>query len=179
VDDLAIGIRFVNPTPASYRVRIRWRVRRILIDPPPIAKVYLNQGQPDYTVTWWQAAGSKPVCNGIRIPPINGYQAEFWRLSKKNGGAIPHSGISGVPRRQGRRYVPFFRGSVDQWILHMDEFRGNMSGTSYRWYYRVCYVNPITGARSGLSNDIVVVNQLRDEMADKSLRRSRWSVWIA
>lgn len=181
VADLAIGIRLNNPPPAGWNIRIRWRDRRILIEPPPLAKVHLTSvgGVPDYTVTWYANGATPP--NAVTIPQRNGFQAEFWRLTTKSGGMLRHMPRPGVPRRQGRRYVPYFRGPVDVWTFHMDEIRSTSGSPASRLHYRVCYVNPVTGARSALSPDIIVLNLRRVERCGKTgsgQMRTYPSLWI-
>lgn len=179
VADLAIGIRLNDPPPAGWQIRIRWRERKILISPPPLAKVRLTGvgGNPDYTVPWSSNGGTPP--NAVTIPARNGFQVEFWRLSRRTGGL--NIGHPPSPRRQGRRYVPYFRGAVNLWTFHMNELR-SLAGVPYsRLHYRVCYVNPTTGARSDLSPDILVANIKRDERCGKNpggKLRTDSSVWI-
>jgi hypothetical protein len=181
VADLAIGIVLTNPPPVGWSIRIRWRDRRILIDPPPLAKIRLTGvgGTPDYTVAWSSNGATPP--NAVAIPQRNGFQAEFWRLSRRTGGLDPGQPHPGVPRRQGRRYVPYFRGPIDTWMFHMDQLRSLAGNPCSRWHYRVCYVNPLTGARSALSPDILVLNTKRDERCGKfpgGVTRVVYSVWI-
>lgn len=179
VADLAIGIMLTNPPPANWQIRIRWRERRILIEPPPIAKVRLTGvgGSPDYSVMWNSNGPTPP--NAVTIPERTGFQAEFWRLSRRNGGFWPSLNPAGH-RRMGRRYIPYFRGAVDLWTFHMDQLRSLVGVPYSRLHYRVCYVNPTTGARSALSPDILVSNVKRDENCGNkpyTFRKSP-SMWI-
>lgn len=181
VADLAIGIKLNDPPPAGWQIRIRWRDRRILIEPPPLAKIRLTAvgGVPDYSVTWYPSGGPSP--NAVAVPQRTGFQAEFWRLSRRNGGRVPKWVGPPQARRQGRRYVPYFRGPVDTWMFHMDELRSTVGIPYSRLHYRVCYVNPVTGARSALSPDVLVLNVKRDERCGKmpgGLMRGGGSVWI-
>jgi hypothetical protein len=91
-------------------------------------------------------------------PPPAPYVVEFWRETVKRGGAFA-TVPGGRVLRHGRRYVPHFRGpstqSVDPNTFYMSEFS---SARARPWQkFRVCYYNPLTGARSALSAETIVV----------------------
>jgi len=153
VADAAIGFDFAHPVSAGWTFRFRWYERRILISPMPIGKVKYVAGVPDYTTPWIPTSIANAP-NGVVVPKLTGYAVEFWRESFKNGGK---RGTLGVLRRDGRRYVPYFRGAVDVFTFPRTTFAPLSVFKFKRKKYKVCYYNPLTGARSSLSEDTIQI----------------------
>ena len=172
VADDGIGFTFVAPVAGGWTFRFRWKTRKVLFEPSPVAKVRVVGGVLQNGVSWQSNSVNAP--NGVRVPQLNGYQVEFWRKSRKNGG------LSGVALpRGGARYVPYFRGPVDQFIFERTEFLP-LPGTTKRWRFRVAYYNPTTHARSALGPDIIVVcaDSQADGVNGRGPVRRQGSVWI-
>lgn len=172
VADDGIGFTFQSAVAAGWTFRFRWKTRKVIFEPSPVAKVRVIGGVLQNGVSW--QANSPNAPNGIRVPALKGYQVEFWRQTRKNGGA------SGTPLpRGGRRYVPYFRGAVDQFIFQRQEFFP-APVTSNRRRFRVAYYNPTTHARSALSQDTIVVcaDTAADGVNGRAPVRRQGSVWI-
>ncbi len=173
VNDAAIGVSVDGgAVSAGWFLKFSWIERRLLIDPPSIAKVRVPA---DYTISWQSNSITPP--NGVRIPNYQGTQVEFWRQTKRDGGQRGNLLNPGVITREGRRYLPYYRGPVDQFIFDTSEFAATQ--TRARRHFRVCYYDPTTGARSGLSNDIIVVcNDMQNDRVNGRTTRKASSVWI-
>lgn len=176
VIDAAIGFRYLaGAVPAGWTFRFTWLQRLVLLTPLGIGKIKLTGvgGSLDLAVTWGQNTANAP--NGVTIPELTGYVAEFWRRTRRPGGI--HSPV-GVTNRRGPRYVPYYRGPAGQFDFHVDEF--SMAGQRHRAKLRVCYYNTLTGARSEMSPDIIVVcsSFLPDQVNGRGSVRAARSVWI-
>lgn len=171
VADAAIGFSIVGgAVPAGWTLRFRWHERTLLVQPSVVAKVI----QPPNYAAPWNSSSAVDFPNGVRIPEYPDVQVEFWRQTWRNGG---QRGNMGVLRRDGKRYLPYFRGVLNQFAFRSSEFRPTQP--MKRNHFRVCYYDPATGARSALSNDIIVV--CNDQQADRvngRFARTRGSVWI-
>lgn len=158
VADTCIGWELAGPPPAGWRMRFRWNEwvyktsSSVLI---PVRLAAPGDSEPDYSVKWFQAIpGSEP--NAIQVPAVPGFCAEFWRKTSRTGG------LRGIElRRSGKRYVPYWRGTADQFVVHRSVF--SSCTTTRRQFYRVCYYDPITGARSPLSSQIAVASGFRED----------------
>lgn len=172
VADDGIGFTFIPAVAAGWTFRFRWKTRKLLVEPSPVAKIRVIGGVLQNAVKW--NANSVNAPNGVRVPKLNGYQVEFWRQSRKNGG------LSGTALpRGGRRYVPYFRGPINQFIFERAEFFPPPQSSSRR-YFRVAYYNPVTHARSSLSQDIIVVcsDVAADGVNGRAPVRRQGSIWI-
>lgn len=152
-------------TPLGWTLTFTWSEGHLSIHPPTVTLqrlVNLGAGwQPDFTQEGnpWSPSSVTLAPNGVSIPtPPAPYVVEFWRETTKRGGTFltPNGGHV---FRSGRRYVPYFRGpstqSVDPNTFYMSEFS---SARARPWQkLRVCYYNPLTGARSALSAETIVV----------------------
>jgi hypothetical protein len=170
VADAAIGFSVVGAVPAGWTFRFRWFERRLITSPISLAKINTSG---DYTVPW--TANSVNAPNGILVPAYPGAQIEFWRQTWKNGGL---RGTSTVLFRQGKRYLPYFRGATDVVSFPISAFCP--TERTKRNHFRVCYYDPITGARSALSTDIIVVCSTTDpgDGVNGRIQRLKGSVWI-
>lgn len=176
VADYAIGFNLTVASVGGEVYRFTWKERRIVYDAPPIAKVLLDGSNlPDYTVRWKPGAASGFPPTAVTISPLNGYQVEFWRLTKHNGGM---RGNHGVLSNGGRRYVPYYRAPVDQWNIPMSQVLATTNVQTVKWRFRVVYYNPATGARSGYSNDIMVKWKAQQERCNTTALRQSLSTWI-
>jgi hypothetical protein len=173
VADAAIGFSLNGSPPAGWLLRFRWFERTLLVNQPSIAAKVLQP--PNYTVEWLQNgpfAANAP--NGVRVPEYPNVQVEFWRQSWRNGGV---RGNSGTLRREGKRYLPYFRGALNQFTFAKSEFC--YAQGLKRNHYRVCYYDPTNGARSALSNDIIVVcSTQQDDRVNGRVARRVGSLWI-
>lgn len=171
VADAAIGFSLVGGAiPAGWTLLFRWVDNRILVAPNSIAKVLVPA---DYTTVSWQA-NSASAPNGVLVPELPGMQCEFWRETFRDGGK---RGNNGVLKREGRRYLPFYRGATDVFRFSVADFA--TSKREHRNHYRVCYYDPSTGARSFLSRDVVVVCSLvQADRVNGRTQRATGSVWI-
>lgn len=156
VVDAAIGFSLNNAVSAGWTFRFRWKERRILVEPPSIAKVLSSL---DYNLYWLPNSANAP--DGVLVPSLNGMQVEFWRETRRNGGRRGSADPTKI-QRLGRRYLPYFRGATDVFLFNRAAFA---VATGPRRKYRVCYYDPTTGARSALSNDIILVNN--NQQADR------------
>lgn len=167
ITDIAIGFTWISgPVSPGWTFRFTWKERHILINPAPIMAIYLSGGVPDYSNYWH--VDSAPTTNGIMVPDLNNYQVELWRMSNHRGGKN---------FRGGKRFVPYVRGATNQFIFDMSGF----AGSRRKWRFRICYYNPITGARSPLSEDVVAFNNTgRNDTCGGSGSRIRINkaVWI-
>lgn len=176
VADLKLGYSLAGgPIAAGWSMRFRWVERQLRMNVGPLAKVKLVGGVPDYANPWNQSS-TPDHPNGVRIPEMAGMQVEFWRYARKNGGK---RGGFGVLHRDGRRFVPYFRGPVNQFLFTVDDFRPTSHSLRYA-KFRVCYVDPVTQARSPLSTDeIIVCARGRDDRTNMGAAlRAANSVWI-
>lgn len=170
VADAAIGFSMTNAVSTGWLFRFRWKQRSIIVEPPAIAKVLSSL---DYSLFWQSNSSNAP--DGIRVPPMNGMQVEFWRESPRDGGKRGSADPTKI-RREGRRYLPYFRGATDVFVFDRSTFA---IATNRRFKYRVCYYDPTTGARSALSNDIVLVcNQSQADRVNGRVVRTARSVWV-
>lgn len=173
VADAAIGFSIVGgAVSAGWALRFRWFERTLLANQPSIAAKVLQP--PSYTVEWLQNgpfAANTP--NGVRVPEYPNVQVEFWRQTWRNGGV---RGGAGVLRREGKRYLPYFRGALNQFTFAKAEF-SSAQGLK-RNHYRVCYYDPTNGARSALSNDVIVVCGPQNDRVNGRMARWARSVWI-
>jgi len=171
VIDAAIGFTFIPAVLAGWTFRFRWKVKRILFEPYPVTKVRATAGVLNNAVKWGSNGVTPPI--GVSVPPLPGYQLEFWRQTKKAGGLF----LPGQRPRGGRRYLPYYRAAVDQLIVGIDEFSPFLG--QRRQQYRVCYYDPILKARSMMSRDkIVVCGTLADAVDGRIPVRTARSVWI-
>lgn len=171
VADAAIGFTLVGGVvPTGWLLRFRWFERTLLVKPSAVAKVRVPT---TYTAPWNSSSGVD-FPNGVRVPEFPNVQVEFWRQTWRNGG---QRGNMGVLRRDGKRYLPYFRGALNQFTFALSEFRSKQP--LKRNHFRVCYYDPATGARSALCPDVIVV--CNDQQADRvngRFARTRGSVWI-
>jgi hypothetical protein len=171
VIDAAIGFTFIPAVLAGWTFRFRWKVKTVLVEPYPVTKAKVSAGVIDNSVTWKANTADAP--NGILVPPLSGYQLEFWRQTRHPGG-LPGFGTR---PRGGRRYMPYYRAAVGQFAVGIDEFAP--VAAKNRWQYRVCYYNPLSKARSLMSRDkIVVCSGTSDAVNGRSPVRTARSVWI-
>jgi len=149
VADLAIGFTLNDgPVPAGWILRFRWTQRVQSIPPPVPSPILLSGGVPDYSVAW-HPDNSATAPNGVVVTPTGGMKVEFWRLTKRVGG------LRGLTlHRDGRRYVPYFRGAVDQTTFASTEFAPSNQKNTRR--FKVLYVDA-AGRRSALSDETIVV----------------------
>jgi hypothetical protein len=170
VADAAIGFTLAGgPVPAGWKLLFRWTDRRILVEPNSIAKVLVPA---NYAVPW-SANGANPP-NGVLVPELPGTQVEFWRQTNRDGGL---RGNFLVLKREGRRYLPFYRGATDVFRFSVTDFA--TSQREHRNHYRVCYYDPSTGARSLLSRDVIVACSLAQaDRVNGRTQRAVGSVWI-
>lgn len=177
VADLCIGWSLAGPPPAGWSMRFRWKQWNFRDAPKVVAPVRLVAGagsDPDYSKTWHQnMAGDEP--DAVQVSELDGFGLEFWRRTLRTGG------LRGLTlKRSGRRYVPYQRFPAGQFIVHKTEFSPCTSAS--RHYYRVCYYDPATGARSPLSREVVTVNNFRDDrlrtIIGGGVVRVSGSVWV-
>lgn len=169
VNDAAIGFSFIGVVPAGWTFRFRWIETVIPTMPISIAKVRFPI---NYAIVWNSNSPNAP--NGVTVPEFPGVQCEFWRQTGKPGGK---RGSSVILHRDGRRYIPFFRGALGLFNFTISDF--SPANARQRQRFKVCYYNPLTGARSRLSsNTIVVCSLASDAVNGRSPVRSSRSVWI-
>jgi len=171
VADAAIGFSLAGgPVPAGWTMRFGWTNRTILVEPSSIAKILVPE---NYAVSWQANGANAP--NGVLVPELPGTQVEFWRQTARDGG---RRGNLGVLKREGRRYLPFYRGAVDVFRFAVSDFAPTQRYGS-RGHYRVCYYDPSNGARSLLSRDVIVVcNLAQADRVNGRTQRRIGSVWI-
>lgn len=171
VANAAIGFSIVGgAVSAGWTLRFRWHERTLLVKPSAVAKVRVPAS---YTVPW-NSSSAVDFPNGIRVPEYPNVQVEFWRQTWRNGG---QRGNTGTLRREGKRYLPYFRGALNQFTFAKTEFR--TAQPLKRNHFRVCYYEPVTGARSALSSDIIVVcNDQQDDRVNGRYARQKGSIWI-
>lgn len=171
VANAAIGFSIVGgAVAAGWTLRFRWHERTLLVKPSAVAKVRLPV---NYTVPW-NSSSAVDFPNGVRVPEYPNVQVEFWRQTWRNGG---QRGNMGVLHRDGKRYLPYFRGVLNQFAFAIPEFRPTQP--LKRNHFRVCYYEPVSGARSELCSDIIVVcNDQQNDRVNGRFVRTRGSVWI-
>lgn len=173
VADLCIGWTLSGP-PGAWLMRFRWNEWVYQSAPQVVTPVRLIGGPGtdiDYSVIWYQPTDY--VCpDAVWVPPMDGFGLEFWRRTNRTGG-LRGSSLT----RSGKRYVPYIRFAPGKWIVHNMEFR---PGSSVRiWKFKVCYYDPVTGARSPLSNATITANQGSPEMLRTvGVSRGPGSVWV-
>lgn len=175
VADMKIGFELAaGPVPAGNLMKFKWVSRTLPYPVPPLAKVNLAAGVPDYSIVWNPPTTQYP--NGITIPEYPNVSVEFWRQTRLQGGK---RGRNGVLYRAGRRFVPYFRGIQDKFTFTLQDFLSD-SHTMKKTKFRVCYVDVATGARSELSSDIIQVCERRrdDRINNYGVVRYQDSVWI-
>ncbi|MFO0701766.1 MAG: hypothetical protein U0236_21305 [Nitrospira sp.] len=176
--DAVIGFQYIaGPVPNGWTFRFTWKVRRIPMDPFAIGKARMSVAGVIDTAVNGKANGATPP-NGVTVPSLVGpdgaYAVEFWRRTRKN------SGTSNAIIRQGKRYLPYYRGAPGVFNFHIDVFSGTFAGYgTNRTFFKICYYDPTQGARSCLSNDVIVVNRRKDDrfLPFGVVRRVN-SVWI-
>jgi hypothetical protein len=179
VADAAIGFSFIGVVAAGWTFRFRWQEEIIPESPGAIAKVRIPA---NFNVRWEQNSPLNPppntdaAPNGVTIPAYPDVQCEFWRQSQNPGGLRGTINPAAV-RRLGRRYLPYFRGPLNQFTFSTADFATTQA--SKRNFFKICYYDPATGARSALSTDTIVVcgNQADSRNGVRPVRTER-SVWI-
>jgi len=186
--DTAFGWRYLaGAVPAGWTFRFAWLQRVILKTPPALAKIRLTGvgGTLDLANNW-SMNGATPT-NGVTVPELTNlisgtlqtYSVEFWRRVERPGGFN-----TGPSQRRGPRYLPLYRGPLNQFNFHVDEFAtGGISRHTRK--YRVCYYR--AGSRSALSADVVVVCNTSGNLDRSGLAplgpsfptRGLRTVWIA
>jgi hypothetical protein len=171
VADAAIGFSLVGgAVAAGWTMRFRWKERKLITGPPTVAKVLSSL---DYSLSW--QPNTVNATDAIQVPPINGMQIEFWRESRLNGGKRGTADPTKI-KREGRRYLPYFRGATNVFLFNRGAFAVT---TSTRFKYRVCYYNPNTGARSALSNEIILAcGNVQDDRVNGRTVRTKNSLWL-
>jgi len=176
VADLCIGWELAGSPPAGWLMRFRWKYWRLRDSPQMVTPVRLIAGagtEPDYSVGWFQnTAGNEPDAVQVALPVVDGLGLEFWRRTLRTGG------LRGVTlKRSGRRYVPYQRLPPNQFTVHKTEFSPCTDTT--RRYYKVCYYDPTTGARSFLSDTVITAGSNRDDrLRTVGSARVAGSVWV-
>lgn len=167
--DAALGFSLSGgPVPAGWSLRFRWLERRLLTKPIALAKVL----QPANYAVRWNQNGAVDFPNAVLVPEYPGAQVEFWRQTWRNGGA---RGTFGVLRREGKRYLPFYRGPIGQFLFPRSEFCPSQG--LKRNHFRVCYY--VGGARSDLSDDVIVVcSTMQPDRVNGRVARTVGGVWI-
>jgi hypothetical protein len=169
VVDAAIGFSYGLAVMAGWTFRFTWKERIVPTPPVVVAKI---RSPLDYTIQWLPNGSNAP--NAVTIPASPGMAVEFWRQTFENGG---RRGSSAVLIRSGRRYVPYYRGAIGVFDFDIGTF--SPSQPSKRARFKVCYYNPVTGARSRLSNDtIVVCSNVADSVNGRRPVRTARSMWI-
>ena len=179
VADAAIGFAYVGAVAAGWSFRFRWKEEVIPTSPIAIAKVRVPA---EFDVRWESnaplnpAPGANAAPNGVTIPEYSDVQCEFWRQSQNPGGQRGTINPADV-RRLGRRYLPYFRGPLNQFTFSTADFAATQA--SKRNWFKICYYDPVTGARSALSTDTIVVCGLQADSHNgvRPVRTER-SVWI-
>lgn len=150
VSDLAIGFRLKESPEDGWRLRFRWKERRILVAPGLAATaVRLNGGELDNSVAWSYRNPSKAP-NGVVFPRVEGAKVEFWRLTRHVGGSR-----GGGKARLGRRYVPYLRGEQDVFSFDASAILSSHGKTRK---FRACYVTE-DGSRSDLCWGAIIVSR--------------------
>lgn len=169
VVDAAIGFSISGgAVVAGWGLRFRWVERRLVTSPISIAKV---MQPPNYAVIWGQNTPNYP--NGILVPEFPDAQVEFWRQTWRDGGV---RGRDGTLFRQGKRYLPYFRGPAGQFRFAINDFAASQA--TKRNHFKVCYYLP-NGARSSLSTDtIVVCSDRQPDQVNGRVVRTIHSLWI-
>jgi hypothetical protein len=173
VADAAIGFDYLGGPPPddSWEFRFVWNERRLLIAPIVVAATRFGQ---DSSIRY-QNNSANP-CDGVIVPERQGCVVEFWRRTTKPGGK--RGRLEMVPPRDGKRYVPYFRGDPGAFRFHRSTFcTGDFARP--RRKFRVCYYDPSTGARSELSNDVIVASAIaRFDSVNGRVVRVPGAVWI-
>ena len=165
VVDCVFGFSLAGSPPAGWDLVFTWQEGFARIAPPTVLlQRLINPGggwEPDFSVpgNGWLPTSVVQAPNGVMIPPPPApYVVEFWRESAKRGGTFLTPAGHQV-WRNGRRYVPYFRGpstqSVEPTTFHSSEFASTRARPWQK--FRVCYYNPLTGARSALSAETIIV----------------------
>lgn len=169
VVDAAIGFSCVAAVAAGWTFRFRWKEEVIPVSPGAIAKVLVPA---DFTLPWNANGANFP--NGVTVPEYPKARCEFWRQTTHSGG---RRGSNNVLMRMGRRYLPYFRGPLDQFTFSIADFAS--ANASKRNRFKVCYYDSTTGARSALSTDtIVICGPQADGVNGRRPVRAARSFWI-
>lgn len=175
--DAVIGFRWINgAVGAGWTFRFRWLERRIIAAPTGVMAVRLDgSGTAIDPSTRWYVNNSAALCNGLRVALLPGYCLELWRLGKRRGGLDSGGGSVG----DGRRYVPYLRGSVGNQFIDFQPLYKIGKG---KRQFKVCFYNPLTGARSALCAETVFFENFtnRDDNLGVSgfLRSREGAVWV-
>lgn len=170
VNDAAIGFTLVNPVSAGWTFRFAWYERRISVSPIVVTKVLASL---DHNVQW-NSNDPSNFPNAVVVAEYTGMQVEFWRRTLKSGGY--HNPSPGLFPRNGKRYMPYFRGTTNTFLFPQSTFAP--AGACHRQKFKVCYYNPLTGSRSALSSDIIAVCSNVDDYINGRKVRTARSVWI-
>jgi hypothetical protein len=184
VRDACTGIVLITAPTAVVPMKLRYKLRLIVTTPPSVALVRANflggVWCPDYTVSRWLPSNPSVAPNAIQVAtPASQYTLEFWRLSRTKGG--DHQGTSWLnAKRMGRRYLPVFRGpstgTSDPGLFVRDHFDPTSDANPWR-KYRICWYNSLTGARSALSPETIVVGGSKPDRHNGQ-GPTRYGVWI-
>ena len=182
VGDIKIGIKLPGAPAAGLPLIIRWKQRRILMAVETMLLVHCTftggLWRPDYTIPKWMAQDPLLAPNAIQVPPPpSPYVVEWWRLARHKGG--DHTG-RGSGYRAGIRYLPVYRGpapSTENTSLFL-RTQFDVGSDRRQWrHFKTCYYNPTTGARSFLSDEIVISAGGSPDMHN-SKGACRWNLWM-
>ena len=174
VGDAAFGITGLGGTvPGGQLLKLTWKDRRLLCSPPVVCAILFGSGP----LPIWKQMHVTNHPNGIHVGlPDPAWAVEIWRFNPKPGG----QGSDVQYHHDGRRWIPYWRGAAG-----VEEFQSDVTFAgvlpSKRKMFRVCYYNPATGARSALSDDIVVVgsvNVLAGDWSNGVQRKRDGATWI-
>lgn len=172
VADLCLGWELTSPPPAGWLMRFGWEERRMGLAVETVIPILVDaSGEPDYSVLWYQPiSGVAP--NAVQVPEIPGLGVEFWRQTSRTGGLR-----GDVLRRSGKRWVPYYRHTVGDFVARYEEFA--WGGTQKMRQYRVRYYDPITGARGPLSADIFAVGGMfENRVRTDGVIHAPYAVWM-
>jgi hypothetical protein len=169
VNDAGIGFTVIGVVPAGWVFRFRWLDTVIGTAPISVAKTRLPK---NYAIVWNANSGNAP--NAVTVPELTGYACEFWRQTGKPGGKRGASSL----HRDGRRYIPYYRGAVGVFEHPLSAFSPFQQKNRQR--FKVCYYDAAAGARSRLSADTIVVcaASTSDAVNGRNPVRTARSVWI-
>jgi hypothetical protein len=181
ITDTCIGIKLTTAPSTIVTLVLNWKQRILQVAPPPIipVKCDLIAGvwKIDYVSDSWRCNSPTLCLNAVQVAePPPGCVVEFWRICRRRGGS--HGG-----NRSGRRYVPIFRGPAvhteNSALFHRSQFDPISDCAPWR-KFKVCYYNITTGARSQLSQEVIVVGGSKRDQHNKPSGDGayRYGLWI-
>ncbi len=183
--DVSSGAFLTTGVASGTLIRLTWKTGFIHIPPPEASAVLLTGGAIDLTVGIRSYNGAL-VPNGFMSPQRAGLQIELWRWGFQTGRRyiMPVTGYNVL--HPGKRYNPYYRfavaaaGTGELFVQPSTLVGLGFSAPSSKTQsFRLCYYNPLTGARSPLSDHRINWQTNRSDRIAGGVVHPSQSVWIS